>query len=478
MAVDLRVESAAIRWLACQTRLPFRFGAVTMTQAPALVARVVAQIDGRGIVGYASDLAVPKWFNKDASKSARNDMADLISSAERAGDLIEGRSGSAFGIWLQVYREALGHAGASGVPLLDGFGVALVERAMIDAVCRAAGRSFKSACEEDFFGFDAGSLLPEAGDLQSKDLVVPRVADRLQVRHTVGGLDPLRVSDVPSEFRSDDTHPVALEEDIQRYGLKSFKLKIGAGPEADRARLVETFRVIESAGVSNPVLTLDGNEQYPDLEELDRLLDRLEADTDGRRLLENLLYIEQPLPRDRTLAAGSHNMIASVGARFPLIIDEADHDIDTFAKAAALGYRGVSVKNCKGIFRALANRALCLASDGELFQTSEDLTNLPVLALQQDLTFAASIGLDHTERNGHHFFPGLDVLPTQEAESALAHQPDLYERRGAQIGIRIEDGSLSVSCQNSEGFGYRSEIDWASRHPSETFFSEPEGENE
>jgi len=279
----------------------------------------------------------------------------------------------------------------------------------------------------------------------------------------VGGLDPLRRADVPAGLRGEDGHPIALEEDVARYGLRAFKLKAGGEPAADAARLCEIARVVEAAGADDPLYTLDANESFESVAAIGELLDRLEADPDGRRLLEGLHYLEQPLPRARTLDPETRDDVRALGERVPLLIDEADDAVDAFARALDLGYRGVSVKNCKGVFRALANRALVLARGDGAFQTSEDLTNLPMLPLQQDLATVAALGLEHSERNGHHFFPGLDVLPRREAEAALAAHPDLYTRSGERIALRLEDGALSLACADAIGFGYDAEVDWAAR---------------
>ena len=187
-------------------------------------------------------------------------------------------------------------------------------------------------------------------------------------------------------------------------------------------------------------------------------------DPDGRGLLEKLAYVEQLLPRAQTLDPSSADGVRAIAASIPLLIDEADDSVDAFQRAFEIGYRGVSVKNCKGVFRALANRALCLTKGDGAFQTSEDLTNLPVAPLQQDLTTLAALGLRHSERNGHHFFPGLDVVPEMEAESALAAQPDLYERGDSgRITLAIRDGALSLDCQHARGYGIGSEIDFEAR---------------
>src|SRR5690606_3476440 len=130
-----------------------------------------------------------------------------------------------------------------------------------------------------------------------------------------------------------------------------------------------------------------------------------------------------------------------------------------FRDAIALGYRGVSHKNCKGVVRSLLNAMLVAhhnAASGEpggYFQSAEDLTCLPVVSLQADLAVVASLGIAHVERNGHHYFHGLDHLPRAEADAALKAHPDLYEetREGAQLAVR--DGHLDIASLQVPGLG-------------------------
>ena len=466
-AIEIEIEDVSFRARACRTRLPFRFGVVTLTSAPVLTARVRLRADGRAFDGYAADLCVPKWFEKDPSKRLIDDFETLFASAARAAEAFRGGRGSAFGVWLGAYRRCVEGEQASGVALVDGFGVALVERAMIDATCRTAGLAFADAVARGALGFEPGRVLPTASGIAVSDVVATPRPKRVLVRHTVGGLDPLRPEEVTPEQRGVDEHPVALAEDIRRFGLRAFKLKCGGEPEQDARRLAAIARVVRDEGVDDAIYSLDANESYASVREVEALLDRLETDRDARRILDGLAYLEQPLPRDRTLDASGRDDVARLARRVPLLIDEADDRLDAFERALALGYRGVSVKNCKGVFRALTNRALCLAHGDGAFQTSEDLTNLPVLPLQQDLTSLAALGLEHSERNGHHFFPGLDVVSKAEAEAALAAQPDLYVRRGERIVLRIEDGGISLACAEAPGFGVASAIDWSSREPAE-----------
>jgi hypothetical protein len=158
--------------------------------------------------------------------------------------------------------------------------------------------------------------------------------------------------------------------------------------------------------------------------------------------------------------------IERVSARAPVIIDEADADLDALPRAAALGYGGVSMKNCKGVFRAVLNRARCDLNPG-LLLSGEDLTTLPIIPLQQDLATVALLGPTHVERNGHHYFKGLAHLPKVEAESALEHHGDLYEPlAGDQVQLRIRHGQLSLERLHRIGFGYAVPPDVAARTPA------------
>ena len=473
--MDLEIRDVKFAASLCRTRIPFRFGAVTLVEAPVVIARVRIRAGGDEFSGNSGDLCVPKWFDKNPTATSADNVRSLLASAERAGRAFSLQTGTAFEIWQRAHAQCVMGDLASGVALADGFGVALVERATLDAVCQAVGLSFRDALLQDVFGFRPDAVIPDAAGFASADIVVPEPLQRVLVRHTVGGLDPLRSAEVPAELQHDDGHPVALEEDIARFGLRAFKLKAGGDPAADARRLTDIARVVAEHALPEPIFTLDANEQYPDLGQLGKLLDALEADDDGRRLLEGLLYVEQPLPRAQTLDPASTDAVRAIASSVPLLIDEADDRPDAFRRAFDIGYRGVSVKNCKGVFRALSNRALCLAMGEGAFQTSEDLTNLPVAPLQQDLTTLAVLGLTHSERNGHHFFPGLDVVPGPEAEAALLAQPDLYERSASgRIVLRICDGALSLDCQHAQGYGLSSELafderlslaDFAKEHP-------------
>jgi hypothetical protein len=80
-----------------------------------------------------------------------------------------------------------------------------------------------------------------------------------------------------------------------------------------------------------------------------------------------------------------------------VIIDESDGEIESFPRARALGYGGVSSKDCKGFYKSLINLARCrlwnAEGEGSFFLSGEDLTTQAGLAVQQDLALVALLGL-------------------------------------------------------------------------------------
>jgi len=67
----------------------------------------------------------------------------------------------------------------------------------------------------------------------------------------------------------------------------------------------------------------------------------------------------------------------------------------------------------------------------------------------------AALGIEHAERNGHHYVRGLDFLTPGEQEVALREFPALYERtpqgllRLAIRGGLIETGDLCAKAYGS-----------------------------
>jgi hypothetical protein len=167
--------------------------------------------------------------------------------------------------------------------------------------------------------------------------------------------------------------------------------------------------------------------------------------------LARLLYIEQPFARENTWNFD----IRSLATKVAFIIDEADDSYDAFPRAKALGYRGVSSKSCKGLYKSLINGAragLWSKAGGDFFISAEDLTCQAGLAIQQDNALVAFHGLAHAERNGHHYVNGFADTPAFEAEAFLTAHPDLYEKSGGIVRLAVREGAVATETLAVPGF--------------------------
>jgi hypothetical protein len=208
-------------------------------------------------------------------------------------------------------------------------------------------------------------------------------------------------------------------------------------------------------------VSLDGNEQYDDLDALLDLWRRMQADPRLKRLVASILFIEQPIGRAHALDKD----VSALSRIKPVVIDESDDGLSAFPRARALGYAGVSSKCCKGLYKSILNAARCRMWNAEAgatraFMTGEDLTTQAGLAVQQDLALVNLIGLTHLERNGHHYVNGMAGLPEAEQNAFLAAHPDLYERSHGAVRLRISEGRIGIGSLAGVGFASGAEPDW------------------
>jgi len=442
---------------------PFRFGAVTVEGAFQAFLRVVVEVEGHGrATGMAAELMPPKWFDKRSERTPDDTVRDLKASLARA--VIEAsslhRADTAFGHHVALQERQLAWARAADVtPLSASFGVSQVDKAVLDGLCRALGRSFVPVLAANGVGLDA-RLTPDLGQAAiDARLAVLSPGRSIALRHTVGLMDRIE-------------GPDSLAGELDGAALRFFKLKLGGEPEADCRRLVEIAALLDRRCADYRV-TVDANEQYSP-EALADLFARTQAEPRLAALMPRLLFIEQPFDRRVTF---EQPLDAAVAAR-GVIIDEADDSYDAFPRAKALGYRGVSSKCCKGFYKALLNAARVAVWNAEAGQplylvSAEDLTCQPGLAVQQDTAFVAALGLTHVERNGHHYVDGFGPAPEAEADGFLAAHPGLYGRTD-RVRLAVASGTLDLSSLDGPGFAAGAAPDLSSLLPLSTL--SPEGQ--
>ncbi|HET6367804.1 MAG TPA: enolase C-terminal domain-like protein [Pseudomonadales bacterium] len=476
--LPLALKSASFHVRSLRTRLPFRYGIVTLTHFPLLhLAIEVETADGRRGRGFAADNLPPKWFDKDPTKSFRDNVEDELASirAAETAYLDAARAPRPmFDIWQDAYRASRAQCRALGLNgLTASFGSSFFERALADAAGRLAALDLVAMLRANTLGLRPEAVHPglTLDHLRAWAMAAP--PEHLAVRHTVGLLDPIVAADVPTDGWLRDGLPQTLEECIQQYGLTHFKLKVGGSLDSDLDRLGVIAATLDRLVPGPYVVTLDGNEQYKSMADFSRLVDAMEQTQALARLVAAIAFIEQPLDRHIALDPAATEGLGELGRRLPMLIDESDAELDSFPTAVRLGYRGVSTKNCKGIVKSLLNRSLVerdnrgRAPSTRLFMSAEDLTNVPVVPLQQDLTTVRALGIGHVERNGHHYVRGLAHCSSAERAEATRRHPDLYEGDAREARLRIEGGRLRVGSLAVPGYGVGFEPDLDSMTPLE-----------
>jgi hypothetical protein len=434
-------------------RLPFRFGVVTLTQCPQAFARARVEFaDGTGAWGAAAEMMAPKWFDKNLALSNEDNFEQLrdVLLLARQAYLADGSSATAFGHFARHYDRHLAAAAAKGYnPLLAGYGPALLDRAVLDALCRSRDVSFYTAMQANLPGI--GAERPEfAGFEFERFLRGLQPAADIEARHTVGMLDAITQSDLTD--RVGDGLPETLEEVIETYGHRYFKLKVGGQLAADLARLDAIAAVLDQC-TDRYFVSLDGNEQYQDAQGVAELMAAIRARPALARLWASTLFIEQPIARKFALDTDLRHS----GVDKPVIIDESDGELDTFVRARERGYAGVSSKTCKGLYKSALNAARCAAwnaQDGgpRYFMSGEDLTTQAGLSVQQDLALVNLLGIGHVERNGHHYVNGMAAQPPAEQDAFLAAHPDVYERSHGAVRLKIRGGRIAIGSLACAGY--------------------------
>jgi len=446
-------------------RLAFRFGVITVTDATQAVIRArISLPDGWTSHGVAAEALAAKWFEKSPQFTDEQNLDQLRQSLDLAIELYRAQGfGKPFDLYAGSYEEQKKRGAALGLnPLVAGFGPALIDRAILDALGRATGQSFAAMIASNVPGIRATSLTPDVDDAPLAHFLGRLKATRtIAVRHTVGLVDPLTAADRPASERVNDGLPETLEEVVSYYRGRYYKLKVGGDIRADLDRLRRIAAVLD-AGAGDYRVTLDGNEQYDDVEGIVELWRKVEETPALARLAKATLFIEQPIKR----AVALSRSIEPLARLRPVIIDESDGELGSFPAALKLGYAGVSSKNCKGLYKSILNAARVARLGNSHFMSAEDLTTWPGVSVQQDLALVSLLGMTHVERNAHHFIDGMSFAPEAEQQAFVIAHRDLYQKQpGKPARLNIRDGMLSLGSLGVPGFAVGAEMDFSSMMP-------------
>jgi hypothetical protein len=455
-ATRIRLVEVERRERPYRLRMPFKFGVTVATHGRQAILRARIRLeDGAEATGYSAEALGAKWFDKNLDLSDADNHHQLRNSLELASEAyLAAPSATPFDLFAANYQLHVDACAALGLnPLIASYGQSLVDRAILDALCRARGVSFYQAMRSNLAGLRPDGIAAEIDGFDLGRLFANTdPAKSIEVRHTVGLSDPITATDLASDMRVDDGLPQTLEEVVETYGNRYFKLKLGGDEAADLDRLGRIASVLDR--LDEPYLTtLDGNEQYPDVASIAGLYRKMGETAAIARLYASVLYVEQPINRKEALA----RPVTELARLVPVLIDESDGELSAFAEARGLGYSGVSSKACKGIYKSMINHARCKVwnADGKprFFMSAEDLTCEPGISIQQDLALVNLLALAHVERNAHHFIDGFGGRSEREAKAFLRQHPDLYHLQDAQVRLRLVGGRFEIGSLEQAGFG-------------------------
>jgi hypothetical protein len=444
-----------------RTRFPFRYGIASMTDVPHLFARTRVTVGKGSSFGLTSEGLPPKWFTKNPATTFEQDlpeMLEVISHAAKLAEQIAQAPVSFFDLWRELCQQQDEWAKTRRLaPLLANLGVSLVERAVLDGLCRIAGQPLHHLVAANRLGLRLDEIYTELGDTEPGEWLPATPHDSCFARHTVGLGDALTPADIPANEVVDDGLPQDLESSIRAYGLRYFKVKLSGAVDRDFPRLRELTRVVERETDGEFFVTLDGNENFSDFDVFSEFWQLAKSEAALQDLWRRILVVEQPVHRNRALSDEAGAVLRSWPKRPPLIIDESDGAVGDLPRALALGYAGTSHKNCKGIVKGIANACLLenhRRTGRRVVLTGEDLCNLGPVALLQDLAMMALLGVEHVERNGHHYYRGLSLWPEEWQSATSTAHAGLYARHPQGFAcLHIAGGRLRLGSVNAAPFG-------------------------
>ncbi|HEY0856951.1 MAG TPA: hypothetical protein VGE16_07835, partial [Albitalea sp.] len=117
-AVRLTLRHVALFERPTTLRLPFRFGAATVTRCPQAFVRVEAEVGGRRVTGATAELMVPKWFDKSPALTHEQNFEQLREALRIAAEAYRSEPAPAtpFALSQQAGAAAVAHGVARGLP--------------------------------------------------------------------------------------------------------------------------------------------------------------------------------------------------------------------------------------------------------------------------------------------------------------------------------------------------------------------------
>ena len=297
-------------------------------------------------------MLVPKWFDKRPHLSPAQTVDELRRSLEIARELYLARTGfrTAFGLHAACIGAQVEACAKEDIPpLAAAYGPAEIDKAILDALLRAAETQFLRRHGRQYRRHRCAAVARLKDATSRRFLAGRKPLARVAIRHTVG-LDDT----VEGEGGVADAQ--------ENAGARYFKLKLS---RRSRGRCGAAGADRQGARHARPRLQGDARRQRA----ICRSRRAARADRPARsrpRAAADRVKTALCRAADAARHHAGNRRSARWRAR-DFIIDEADDSYDAFPAARALGYRGISSKSCKGLYKSIVNatRAAKWSAGGE-----------------------------------------------------------------------------------------------------------------
>jgi len=289
----------------------------------------------------------PKPYPGIAVLTPDTDFEECAQASDQAARFATQTHGfSVFEVWRKI-RDGMTAWQASNrrSEKAAGFGLALVERAIIDAQCRLWKTDLRDAVQANRFRINLGEVCkPLAG----------REPSELLEANDQSGMRP-RLAIAPG----DDLSPESpLAQTLAVGKIRDLSIGLTGNIDADFARIFDVGQCLGKSLGSRFNLSLEGNGTYAAPGDLRRLMEKLRNDPATRSLAQEITFIEQPFPVDSSFSPAAVAVFAEWPERPAILVDEANTTPTAAARALEWGYSGAVFRANRGLIPGLVYACL------------------------------------------------------------------------------------------------------------------------
>jgi len=369
----------------------------------------------------------------------------LSLAAERAAALAtEISASSVYDFWAQL-RDGLWDWAQQREDSITSarFGLALVERALIDACCRDRGIPFARALQDNAFRIDLGDIYKPLAGRMPRELLPPPANELLLHR-----------------VLADESNDAAAIE----AGCRAYHLNLAGEPGRDFGRLKSLAARLDC--LARYTISLSGGFGFSEPTALRELWEALSADPATKRLACAVTYISQPFRSHQSMNNDVVALFAEWPQRPPMLVDFEMAANGGLPRALEWGYAGSVNRASGGVIPMVADACLLGARMERepvgKWTFAAALSPGLAPALPAELAIYGALGIASVQAPAACFAPQSEALP-ELWRSVLAS--DCAEIFNDDLSLRNDSGVAKLDAVNAAPLGAASLLEAAALAP-------------